>query len=147
MGVMNSNAQKAVDYLLPNDSTIEGYLYVGAKKYEICSFDTEFEQPEDYKGQPQHEVKGGLLSVTLKQVVDSTISDWMLKKGVTYDGSIVFTSSSRISSPPITILFTEGKCISYQKLTGKEVGISLTILISAKELNINGIDHTNSSKK
>lgn len=144
MESMNANIKNVVDQILPNDSTIEGYLYIGAKKYEICSFETEFEQGQDYKGQPQHEVKGGLLSITFKQTVDATISNWMLKKEIVYDGSIVFAAPSRITSPPITIIFKEGKCISYQKVVGKEIGVSLTILISPKSLNINGIDHTNS---
>jgi hypothetical protein len=131
------------DILPPKDAAIDGYLYIMGKKYEIQSFETEFIQPDDYKGQPQHEVKGGLLLVTLKQQSDEILNNWMFKNGVSYSGSIVFAPVSRIENPPLTILFEEGSCISFEKMLGKNIGIQLSILISSEKVLFNAVKHTN----
>lgn len=42
-------------------SHIVGILNIEGKSYDIESFNTKFTQPIDYKGQPQHEIRGGQL--------------------------------------------------------------------------------------
>lgn len=141
---MNKTVQNIASSYLVEDATIEVNLYIGEKKYEVESFETEFQQGIDYKGQPQHEVKGGLLSITLKGISDEIINRWMFGTGVAYDGSIVFESSSRISTPPIIIVFEKGKCISFEKIMGINIGSQLNLVISTEKLSINGIEHSNS---
>ena len=135
---------KAIESI-PEDPSIDAYLFIGSKVYEIENFETEFQQGEDYKGQPQHEVKGGLLSITLKRTSDELINSWMFKPEVAYNGTITFAPFSRMASPPITIIFEEGRCISFEKMISNSTGIHLNLLISAKKLNVNGIEHSNSN--
>lgn len=136
----------ARDILSLEDKAIDAYLHIGAKKYEIQSFETEFSQAIDYKGQPQHEVKGGLLSFTLKQAADEVLNRWMFQNDVFHDGVVVFAPVSRISNPPLTVAFTRGRCISYEKMIGVDIGIRISLLISAELIDINGIEHRNSTK-
>lgn len=116
MESMKDTVQNIVNSYLVEDSTLEANLYINEKKYEVESFETEFQQDIDFKGQPQHEVKGGLLSITLKGISDGIINNWMFGSGTTYDGTIMFESSSRSSTPPIIIVFEKGKCISFEKM-------------------------------
>jgi hypothetical protein len=134
---------KAQSLLLHDDRAIDAYLYIGTGKYEIHSFETEFSQEIDYKGQPQHEVKGGLLAFTLTQPADSLLNRWMFQREVFYDGTIVFAPISRVSSSPLRIAFFRARCISFQKMAGATLGIQLRLLISPGKVNLNDIDHQN----
>lgn len=144
-GIVDKNniIGKAKNILFPTDSAIDGHLYIGTKQYEIQSFDTEFQQGVDYKGQPQQEVKGGLLAVTLSQPADDLLNTWMFQPETFHDGIISFAPISKTASAVIKIIFKKGRCVSYEKLMGRGVGIQFRILISAKYININGIEHKN----
>jgi hypothetical protein len=85
-----------------------------------------------------------LLSITLKGISDGIINSWMFGSGTAYDGTIMFESSSRSSTPPIIIVFEKGKCISFEKMIGVNIGTQLNLLISTEKLSINGIEHSNS---
>lgn len=140
------NKDKLKDIFDFEDISIDCILNINGQKYEIEAFETEFRQPEDFKGEPQHEVKGGLLLVTLKQKTDNNLNRWMFQRNISYSGTIIFAPKIRISSIPFIITFTQGKCISFNKVGGSNVGLQLTLLISAEEININGVKHTNSYK-
>ena len=140
---MKNTVQNIASYLA-EDSSLEANLYINEKKYEVENFETEFQQDIDFKGQPQHEVKGGLLSLTLKGISDEIINNWMFRTGTVYDGTIMFESSSRSSTPPIIITFEKGRCISFEKMIGVNIGTQLSLLISTEKLSVNGIEHSNS---
>jgi hypothetical protein len=55
MESMKDTVQNIVNSYLAEDSTLEANLYINEKKYEVESFETEFQQDIDFKGQPQHE--------------------------------------------------------------------------------------------
>jgi len=95
------------------------------------------------KGQPQHEIKGGLISITLSQMADEIINLWMFQKNVSYSGMIDIAPLSKFSNSPLKIEFIDGYCISYSKLMASNVGIQIKLVISAKSVKINGIEHTN----
>ncbi|MDR3340280.1 MAG: hypothetical protein LBT25_09380 [Candidatus Symbiothrix sp.] len=142
------DAEAAIeDIFIPRDTAIDGFLYVNGKAYEIQSFETEFVQENDWKGQPQHQVKGGLLLITLKQKTDEILNDWMFRPGVAYDGEIVFAPISRTENASLKISFTKGKCISFEKMIGANVGIQISLLISPEEIKVNEVKHTNNARK
>ena len=132
-----------VNDLLPKDAAIDGFLYVSGKKYEIQAFETEFSQPDHWTGQPQKEVKGGLLLITLKQKSDEILNNWMFRQNVAYDGLITFAPVSRIANAPLQIRFEQGRCISFEKMLGTNIGIQLSLLISPEKLFFNTTEHTN----
>ncbi|NDV67911.1 type VI secretion system tube protein TssD [Dysgonomonas sp. 25] len=141
---LNQVANKAKDIFFP-DQSIEAYLYLGetAIKYELYSFETDFEQEIDHKGQPQREVKGGLLSLVLQQASDELINRWMFQRDIFLDGYISFSLSSFSANDPMRIIFKEARCILYEKIVGAKIGIQTKILVSANQIEINGILHQN----
>lgn len=142
----NVSTDNISELFFPKDIAIDGFLHINEKQYEIQAFETEFVQPEDFKGQPQHEVKGGLIMITLKQKSDETLNKWMFQKDTSYEGEIVFAPVSRSSNADLRIKFTEGKLVSFHKMIGVNIGILFSIVISSQEIHINAVDHTNQPK-
>lgn len=127
---------------MSNDTSVDAKLYLNGKEYMIDAFDIQFKQSFDFKGEPQREVKGGLLAITLNRATDEQLNYWMFHNKVMHSGAIVFASGSRIASPVITINFTNGRCARYSKNIGHS-SISLSLLITAEEISVNGITHRN----
>jgi len=132
------------EFFEQNDTSVDAKLLLNGTEYEIETFNTQFQKACDYKGEPQCEVKGGLMRIKINHVADEQINNWMFNPGVKYSGSITFASFSRIASPVIVIRFTNGRCAEYTKNIGNST-VSYSILISAEKVNINGLDHENNS--
>ncbi len=136
--------EKAVeDFFQMNDTSVDAILHLNGKQYSIDSFETEFQQSFDFKGEPQREVKGGLLSMTFNRIPDEQLNYWMFHNKVTYSGSIVFASFSRISNPILIINFTNGSCARYSTSIGERGSISFNIVITAESISINDMKHAN----
>lgn len=133
---------KVKEELELNDTSVDAKLYLNGAEYAIDSFDIKFQEAFDFKGEPQREVKGGVLTITMNQIVDEQINYWMFHRDIKYSGSVVFASFSRIASPVIIIEFTNGRCARYTKSIGYS-SLSYTIAITAEEISINGIEHKN----
>ena len=125
-----------------NDTSVDAKLRLNGIEYEIETFNIHFQKSYDYKGEPQNEVKGGLMRLSINHVVDQQINHWMFDRSVKYSGAIVFASFSRIANPVIVIEFTNGRCAEYTKTIGQSA-VSYSILITAEEIKINGIEHAN----
>lgn len=136
---------KAKDVLGINDTSVDAKLFLNGKEYTVDSFDIKFQEAFDFKGEPQREVKGGLLTITINQVVDEQINYWMFHRDVKYSGSVVFASFSRIATPVIIIEFTNGRCARYTKSIGYS-SLSYTIVITAEKITVNGLEHKNNLK-
>ena len=136
---------KAKEALGMTDASVDAKMYLNGTEYSIDSFDIKFQKAIDFKGEPQQEVKGGLLTMTINQVVDKQINLWMFHERVKYSGSIVFASFSQIENPVITMNFTNGRCARYTKSVGYS-SLSYTIVITAEKISINGMDHKNNLK-
>lgn len=134
--------EKVKEALDSNDTSVDAKLLLNGKEYEIDTFNIRFQKAFDYKGEPQQEVKGGVLSMTINHVVDTQINEWMFNRSVKHSGAVTFGSFSRISTPAIIIKFTNGRCFRYAKNIGHS-SASYTILITAEEIEINGVDHSN----
>lgn len=124
------------------DSEVTAYLVLEGKEYELRSFSTEFGQPFDWKGQPQSEIKGGLLHFSLYQLPDNTINRWMFSPNMRKSGEIQFRKKA--SNIPLRIKFTEAQCISYKKDVGrKDIGFEANLIISPLEVFLNEVMHSN----
>ncbi|MDR3340652.1 MAG: type VI secretion system needle protein Hcp, partial [Candidatus Symbiothrix sp.] len=64
--------------------TLEG------KQYEVEHFGITFAQPSDYKGQPQHEITGGQITLVLAESADDNLYEWAKKSTQLKDGEITF---------------------------------------------------------
>lgn len=134
--------EAAKEALAPNDTSVDAKLILNGASYEVETFSIRFQKAYDHKGEPQQEVKGGFLSMTINHVVDKQINEWMFNRSVKHSGTVTFASFSRIASPVIVIEFTNGRCFRYSKNISS-FSVSYDLLITAEEIKINGVDHTN----
>ena len=136
-------AVEAVKEMLDlNDTSVDAKLILNGTEYEIETFSIRFQKAFDHKGEPQQEVKDGILSMRIDHVVDKQINEWMFNQSVKHSGVVTFASFSRIANPVIVIEFKNGRCFRYAKNIGNS-SVSYTIQITAEEVKINGIDHSN----
>lgn len=115
------------------------------KKYEVERFKANFTQPVDYKGQPQHEVRGGQLKLTLAQMADDNLYLWAKQPTLLKSGAIVF--KTEMSSPVLTIEFQEAYCISLHRETDAMKGSTVSLVISPEITKLNGVEHNNFWKR
>lgn len=127
-----------------NDTSLDATLHIENKEYDIISFETEFEQDMDWKGEPQHSIKGGLLSFTIHQSADEKLNHWMFDESIAISGFISFGPKARKANYPLLISFIEGRCIRYKKdINNHQDGIRLQMIISCGLVAFNGIKHKN----
>lgn len=140
--IVNKAVEAAKEALAPNDTSVDARLILNGASYEIETFNIRFQKEYDHKGEPQQEVKGGILSMTINHIVDKQINEWMFNQSVKHSGIVTFASFSRIANPVIVIEFKNGRCFRYSKNISQS-SVSYAILITAEEIKINGIDHMN----
>ncbi len=123
------------------DTNIEGYLFIDTFKYEIIDLNFGFGQAIDHKGQPQHEVKGGQLLVTLTEVPAPSIYDWAKRSNKPKSGKILFQTASR--GTILTISFEDAHCFSFTQKINFTSGTEINLGITPKKLVIADILHDN----
>lgn len=114
-------------------------------EYDVEEFKIGFAQPTDYKGQPQHEVRGGRLIVTLTQTADATLYEWAKKSTMQKSGLITF--QTEMSNAVLRVEFTNAYCIRLSRKTNQSKGSSVTLAIAPEIVKMNGIEHKNYWKK
>jgi hypothetical protein len=112
--------------------------------YQIQDFQMDFQQDINYKGQPEQEVTGGIMSFVITQVPDDTINKWMMDSRLLLGGSFVFRHLGHVL---LTILFEDAYCVGYKKSISSVSGVATLIVISPQAVNLNGIPHENFWKK
>lgn len=124
-----------------NDSDYSVWFELDGKEYELSRFEISFGQEIDHKGQPQNEVRGGIIYATLSQIVPESIYEWAMKNR-TKNGTVVFKISS--GSSPLKIEFSNSYCLSFKRnIDAVGEGIKTKLVISPEELLINGIRFDN----
>ncbi|GHT07827.1 hypothetical protein FACS189426_02040 [Bacteroidia bacterium] len=115
------------------------------KSYEVEDFKVSFSQSVDYKGQPQHEILGGQLFVKLHEAADDSLYLWAKKSTQLKSGAILFQSD--IGMTVLEIIFTDAYCINLTREINAYTGTSTSLVLSPKELRMDGIKHENYWKK
>lgn len=123
------------------DLTLDLIIDGSLKKYHVVQFDTLFTQPYDYKGQPQSETEGGIISFVLMEIPDNIINGWMMKSYEKKGG--VFTFHKGVQTAPLTVTFKEAYCVNYQQSVMVNTGVSTRVVISAKSIKLNAKEHEN----
>ena len=140
--IASKAVEKVKEAFEPNDTSVDAKLILNGITYEIETFNIRFQKAFDYKNEPQQEVKGGLLTIKINHVVDKQMNEWMFNKSIKHSGVVTFGSFSRIANPVIIVEFTNGRCFRYAKNISSS-SASYTVFITAEEVKINGIDHSN----
>ena len=108
--------------------------------YRLAEFNIGFHQDIDYKGQPQHDEAGGIMSLTLTHVTDAAIDFWAMKSRELKNGSVIFRQHG---TKVLTITFEQAYCINCQQSVSESGGVVTRMIISPNIINLNDIDHNN----
>ncbi|HCC52271.1 MAG TPA: type VI secretion system needle protein Hcp [Porphyromonadaceae bacterium] len=111
------------------------------KIYEVDDFSIRFDQPVDYKKQPQHEVHGGSMSLTLMQTADDTLYTWAKTSTKRKDGQVVFETDLGITV--LEINFENAYCTELISEVNASSGACISLKIDPEIISMNGFDHDN----
>jgi len=126
--------KKIISSIAPiNDTNIKSFFFIDNEKYEVVKFQTYVNQEIDYKGQPQSEIKGGQLSIVLKQTVSRNIYDWAKRFMSLKSGIIKFETET--SGTIFRVSFTNAVCISLNCNINEHTGTITNLIISCDEIS------------
>ena len=120
---------------------LECKFVLDGKEYDLDGFSIGFLQPSDYKGQPQHEIRGGQMSLMLNQIADKNLYLWAKKSTLLKSGVILFQTDAGMTV--LEIVFTNAYCINLSSEINALTGVTTTLIISPESVDIYGITHTN----
>ena len=113
------------------DSDLTAWFILDGQEYEMSHFDINFAQSVDHKGQPQDEVRGGIMSITLSQTLPENIYRWGMTS-IPKNGSVIF--KSKTTNPPLKINFINAYCIRFNRSIANEGGLESQLVISPDEM-------------
>jgi hypothetical protein len=122
------------------DSDLEVWFTFEGRDYEVAQFSINFGQGVDFKGQPQDEIRGGRILLTLSEAVPEEIYKWAMISCVR-NGSVEFRSKT--ANAPLKVEFMNAYCVQFNRTTEYKGGLRTTLSISPKELTVNSITINN----
>lgn len=114
------------------------------KGFEILQCNYSFHQKTDEKGRPSSPSLGGNIFIQLTTPPDDFLLKWMADSYKRRTGTITFFKIDEESTFQ-RITFTDAYCVEYHtnfNAIGSSGMITL-IVLSAKHIRINGVDHNN----
>lgn len=141
---MNNFAKKVESVLRQQpiiDANINVVLELDGSEYSVEQFSIGFSQSVDHKGEPQEEVTGGQFTISMLQILPESFYSWSIDNNRSKSGTIAFRLDTR--GTILEINFTQARCISFMRNLSSNGGVVSTLIISPKEIKINGIKHDN----
>ena len=125
------------------DSNVNVIFCVDGDEYEVEQFDIGFHQPVDgNKNQPEGEVRGGRIMITLSQTVKNNIYGWAIKPWVKNYGVIQFKTGT--SGVVFEVAFINAYCVNLKRvINALGQGLSTTLILSPESVSVNGIEFDN----
>ena len=125
------------------DSNVNVIFSVDGDEYAVEQFKIGFHQPVDnLKNQPEGEVRGGRIMITLSQTVKSNIYGWAVKPWVKKNGAVLFKTGT--SGVIFEVSFTNAYCVNLKRVVEALVqGLSTTLILSPESVSVNGIEFDN----
>lgn len=122
------------------DSDLTAWFILDGQEYEMSQFNISFGQSVDHKGQPQDEIRGGIMSIVLSQTLPENIYRWGMTS-IPQNGSVIF--KSKTANSPLKINFINAYCIRFNRSVASEGGLETQLVISPDEIFINEISFDN----
>ena len=138
---MNLNFSALASLFTQVDTHVESTFELDGKSYEIEHFYINFSQGTDHKGKPQHEVKGGQISILLTQSANDNLYDWAMREYKRKDGKILF--KSKTEGTVMEVVFTNAFCTSFTRTIDALSGTKTEMIISPEKITVNGYSHDN----
>lgn len=125
------------------DSNVNVIFSIDGDEYAVEQFKIGFHQPVDgNKYQPEGEVCGGRIMITLSQTVKSNIYGWAVKPWVKKNGAVLFKTGT--SGVIFEVAFTNAYCINLKRvIESLGQGLSTTLILSPEGVSVNGIEFDN----
>lgn len=125
------------------DSNVNVIFSVDGDEYAVEQFKIGFHQPVDnLKNQPEGEVRGGRIMITLSQTVKSNIYGWAVKPWVKKNGAVLFKTGT--SGVIFEVAFTNAYCDNLKRVVeALGQGLSTTLILSPESVSVNGIEFDN----
>jgi len=122
------------------DADTTAWLVLDGKEYELTEFNIGFSQSTDHNGQPQSEVRGGRMLITLNELVPESVYKWAMTS-TTRSGEVIFRA--RTTNAPLRIEFMNAYCTNFERTISQSEGLGTTLMISPEEILMNGINFDN----
>lgn len=122
------------------DSNLTVWFVFEGKEYEVSQFKIAFGQGVDYKGQPQDEVRGGRILLTLTEAVPDDIYKWAMAS-VKMNGLVEFRSQT--TNSPLKVEFMNAYCSNFDRVINSVGGLYTALSITPEELLMNDISFDN----
>ena len=125
------------------DSNVNVIFSVDGDEYAVEQFKIGFHQPVDgIKNQPEGEVRGGRIMITLSQTVKNNIYGWAVKPWVKKNGAVLFKTGT--SGVIFEVAFTNAYCVNLTRvIESLGQGLSTTLILSPESVSVNGIEFDN----
>ena len=120
---------------------LEVKLCIEGTEYIVGGFQMEFKQPVDYKNQPQHEIMGGQMMITISQVADKNLFLWAKTATMLKSGEVFFRTD--LGMTVMKIKFNNAYCIQLMREISDGMGTKTNMIISPEKVSINEVDHAN----
>ena len=125
------------------DSNVNVIFSVDGDEYAVEQFKIGFHQPVDgIKNQPEGEVRGGRIMITLSQIVKNNIYGWAVKPWMKKNGAVLFKTGT--SGVIFEVVFTNAYCVNLKRvIESLGQGLSTTLILSPESVSVNGIEFDN----
>ena len=125
------------------DSNVNVIFNVDGDEYAVEQFKIGFHQPVDgIKNQPEGEVRGGRIMITLSQTVKNNIYGWAVKPWMKKSGAVLFKTGT--SGGIFEVAFTNAYCVNLKRvIESLGQGLSTTLILSPESVSVNGIEFDN----
>jgi hypothetical protein len=122
-------------------SHINVKIFLDGDVFEVERFNIKFVQPTDFRGQPQHEIGGGQLTVHISQAPTSGLYLWAKTSTQLKSGKALFQTDLGITV--LTVEFSNAYCINLSRQINAYTGTNTVLVISPEKVKLNGIEHDN----
>ena len=125
------------------DSNVNVIFSVDGDEYAVEQFKIGFHQPVDgIKNQPEGEVRGGRIMITLSQTVKNNIYGWAVKPWMKKNGAVLFKTGT--SGVIFEVAFTNAYCVNLKRvIESLGQGLSTTLILPPESVSVNGIEFDN----
>ncbi len=126
---------------------LSGKLHIAGHQNEqdgiqLLSCEYRFSQETDQKGLPTSKVHGGVIDLSFASIEDNEIIQWMISEDADKDGKITFSGDNN-TKPFKTLEFRDARLISYREKFTDQSQMVTVLSISAREISISGVKHSN----
>ena len=122
-------------------SHINVKLTIDGETYEVEHFTINFEQPTDFRGQPQHEIGGGQMTVQISQIPSNNLYFWAKKSTLRKNGILLFQTD--LGMTVMKVEFSNAYCINLTRQINAHTGTNTVLRISPEKIKINDVEHDN----